>query len=74
MPIRVTQPPRLDISASIATMTANPARLLAEHTGQSWWTRDVGHLGRGARADVTIIDWKHVGLGPRTPRSRRRRS
>jgi dihydroorotase len=48
----------LDISASIATMTANPARLLAEHTGQSWWTRDVGHLGPGARADVTIIDWK----------------
>jgi hypothetical protein len=39
-------------------MTANPARLLAAHTGQGWWTREVGHLGVGARADVTIIDWK----------------
>jgi dihydroorotase-like cyclic amidohydrolase len=48
----------LDISASVATMTANPARLLAEHTGQSWWTEEVGHLGVGARANVTVIDWQ----------------
>jgi len=48
----------LDISRSIATMTANPARLLAEHTGQSWWTQEVGHLGVGARANVTVIDWR----------------
>lgn len=48
----------LDISRSIATMTANPARLLADHTGQSWWTEEVGHLGVGARANVTVIDWE----------------
>ena len=38
-------------------MTANPARRLAEHTGEDWWTNEVGHLGVGARANVTIIDW-----------------
>ena len=46
----------LDLSRSIATMTANPARLLAQHTGQSWWTTEVGHLGVGAHADATVID------------------
>jgi dihydroorotase len=47
----------LDMSRSIATMTANPARLLAEHTGANWWTEELGHLGVGARANVTVIDW-----------------
>lgn len=47
----------LDISRAIATMTCNPARLLAEHTGQDWWTEEIGHLGAGARANVTVIDW-----------------
>ena len=48
----------LDWSRSVATMTANPARVLAEHTGQPWWTEEVGHLGVGARANVTVIDPK----------------
>ena len=46
----------LTLSQSIATMTCNPARLLGEKTNQKWWTEEIGHLGVGARANVTIID------------------
>jgi dihydroorotase-like cyclic amidohydrolase len=41
---------------AVATMTWNPARFLAEVTHQEWWTRDLGHLQPGARANVTLID------------------
>lgn len=47
----------LDAPRAIATMTANPARLLREHTGAAWWTEELGHLGPGARGNVTVIDW-----------------
>ena len=47
----------LDAPRAIATMTANPARLLREHTGAAWWTEELGHLAPGARANVTVIDW-----------------
>lgn len=46
----------LSLSDSIATMTSNVARLIAEKTGNSWWVNEVGHLGVGALANVTIID------------------
>lgn len=46
----------LSLSKSIATMTINPAKLIAERTGQSWWTEKVGHLGVGALANITVID------------------
>ncbi len=46
----------LTLSQSIATMTCNPARLLAKQTQQEWWTKEVGHLGVGARANITVID------------------
>jgi dihydroorotase len=49
----------LDITRAIATMTANPARVLGEATGQPWWTEEIGHLGVGARGDVTIINWEN---------------
>lgn len=46
----------LNLSDSIATMTSNPARLVAEKTGNSWWTEKVGHLGKNALANITVIN------------------
>lgn len=48
----------LDVQPAVATMTVNPVRRLAEGTGQRWWTEELGHLGVGARANATVIDWK----------------
>jgi len=46
----------LSLAEAIATMTVNPAALLSERTGQNWWTEELGHLGTGACANVTVID------------------
>jgi len=46
----------LSLSEAVASMTCNPAALLAERTGNSWWSDAVGHLGPGALANVTVID------------------
>lgn len=46
----------LSLSDSIATMTINPAKLIEKRTGNSWWTEKAGHLGKGALANVTIIN------------------
>lgn len=46
----------LSLSDSVATMTSNPARLIAERTGNDWWTEKVGHLGKGALANITVIN------------------
>lgn len=46
----------LSLSDSIATMTCNPAKLIADTTKNDWWTEEVGHLGVGALGNVTIID------------------
>ncbi len=46
----------LSLSDAVACMTKNPAELFAERTGNSWWTEKVGHLGKGALANVTVID------------------
>lgn len=46
----------LSLSDSIATMTCNPCRLLASRTNNNWWIEKVGHLGKGALANVTIMD------------------
>lgn len=48
----------LSLSESIATMTANPARLIGKRTGNDWWTTKIGHLGKSALANVTIINRK----------------
>ncbi|WP_313233081.1 amidohydrolase family protein [Tissierella praeacuta] len=46
----------LNLSNSVATMTSNPARLIAERTGNTWWTEKIGHLGKGALANITVIN------------------
>lgn len=46
----------LSASRSVATMTSNVARLMGESTHQDWWTRELGHLGPGARANATLVD------------------
>ena len=46
----------LSLSDSVATMTSNPAKLIGQRTNNDWWTEKVGHLGKGALANVTIIN------------------
>lgn len=46
----------LSLSRAVATMTWHPARFLSEITGEEWWTRELGHLGPGARANVILVD------------------
>ena len=46
----------LSLSGAVATMTANPAKLLAARTGSDWWQRETGHLGAGALANITVVD------------------
>ncbi|MBU5424860.1 amidohydrolase family protein [Tissierella pigra] len=46
----------LSLSKSVATMTSNPAKLVAEKTGNDWWTEKIGHLGKGALANITVIN------------------
>jgi dihydroorotase len=46
----------LPLSRAVATMTSNVARLMADLTREDWWTRELGHLGGGARANVTVVD------------------
>jgi len=46
----------LSLSQSVATMTSNTASLIGRLTKEDWWTREVGHLGVGARANITVVD------------------
>jgi dihydroorotase len=46
----------LPLARAVATMTSNVARLMANLTREDWWTRELGHLGGGARANVTVVD------------------
>lgn len=46
----------LSFKETVATMTCNPAELLAERTGNPWWIQKVGHLGDGALANITVVD------------------
>lgn len=46
----------LALPRSVATMTSNVAALISRLTRQQWWTRELGHLGEGARANVTVVD------------------
>lgn len=48
----------LSLSESIATMTANVTKLMTKITQNNWWQEKVGHLGVGAKANITIIDQK----------------
>jgi len=46
----------LTLSKAVATMTANPVQLISKLHHQDWWTRELGHLGVGARANITVVD------------------
>lgn len=46
----------LSLSDAVATMTKNPADLIARRTQNSWWQEKVGNLGVGALANITIVD------------------
>ncbi len=46
----------LSLSDAVATMTQNPADLIARRTQNSWWQEKVGHLGVGALANITVVD------------------
>jgi imidazolonepropionase-like amidohydrolase len=46
----------LSLSAAVATMTANPARLLAKLCGAPWWQKELGNLSPGTRADITVVN------------------
>jgi hypothetical protein len=46
----------LTLSRAVATMTSNVVALIARLTHEDWWTRELGHLGTGARANVTVVD------------------
>jgi dihydroorotase len=46
----------LTLKQAVATMTCNPAKLIADRTANNWWTTKVGHLGVGALANITVID------------------
>jgi len=46
----------LDPIRAFATMTTNPARLMAKVTGQNWWVKELGSLAEGSRADIAVIN------------------
>ena len=48
----------LSLKDSVATMTANPAALLAKRTFNPFFNEKIGHLGVGALANITVIDEK----------------
>jgi len=46
----------LSLPNAVAAMTCNPARLLAERTGNRFFTERFGHLATGAFACITVAD------------------
>lgn len=46
----------LDPIRAFATMSTNPARLMAKVTGQDWWLKELGSLAEGSRADIAVIN------------------
>jgi len=46
----------LDPLSAFATMTTNPARLMAKVTGRDWWLKELGSLCEGTRADIAVIN------------------
>jgi len=46
----------LDPISAFATMSTNPARLMAKVTGQDWWLKELGSLAEGSRADIAVIN------------------
>lgn len=46
----------LNKSETVALMTYNPAKLLAERTKNPVWTEEFGHAGAGALANLLVVD------------------
>lgn len=46
----------LSLPRAVATMTSNVARHIGAWTREAWWTEELGHLGVGARANITVVD------------------
>jgi dihydroorotase len=46
----------LSLSEAVASMTCNPARLMAKRTGNPFFVNGLGHLGQGALANITVAD------------------
>lgn len=46
----------LSLSKAVATMTFNPAKLLAERNENPWWQEKMGNLAKGSPANITVID------------------
>ncbi len=40
---------------AVALMTSNPAKLLAERTGNEEWRKSFGHAGKGAYANLIVV-------------------
>ena len=56
--IELAQMGVLSLKDAVATMTANPAALLAKRTFNPFFSEKIGHLGVGALANITVIDEK----------------
>lgn len=48
----------LTLKESVATMTCNPASLIAKRTANNWWSEKIGNLSVGSLANITIVDEK----------------
>jgi len=46
----------LSLSEAVATLTCNPAKLLAKRTGNPFFETKLGHLAVGATANITVAD------------------
>ncbi len=46
----------LSLSEAVASMTCNPAKLISKRTGNPFFEEELGHLGKGALANVTVAD------------------
>jgi len=52
----------LTMSKAVACMTSNVAELLSKLHRNNWWVREVGHLGPGARANITVFDKRNKSV------------
>ena len=54
--LELSQTGVLTLSQAVASMTCNPAELLAERTQNPWWREKTGHLEVGALANIAVVD------------------
>ena len=46
----------LSLAEAVASMTCNPARLMSKRTGNPFFENHLGHLAKGALANITVAD------------------